>query len=386
MSHGHHGTFRAYAWRARWLFLASLALTQLFHYSAPGHLLDGIALDTVLRVRDPERVENLAIVAIDDESYEKSFGSRSPLDAGRLRLLLEAVKAGGAKRIGVDIDTSDPSFATLGDLGSAFVWATDVADDTTFEPKGALGVAAPTGVELGIPLMPVDADGVVRRYRRCFHTKEGTAVRSLVVAMAQTSCDDGELLAFNFAGDRYEIPTYPAEHVMLMAASASWGSGVLSGRVVLVGGSWRAARDQYVTPVGLKDGVEVLAHALATEMGKGGIRDVHGWVALAVDVALGVLLLWIGWRLPFTRALVASLATLTLGPALASVAIYSAFSHWLSFLPLLLGVFLHMLFEHGREYLLLREELAAALEDKAKLAAKLAAMETRLETARTEVS
>jgi CHASE2 domain-containing sensor protein len=381
------GSYLGYVWGARWFFVASLLLGYLFHHSSPGHLLDGLALDSLLLLHAPRPVEDVVVVAIDDTDYEQLFADRSPLDVGQLEALLSAVARGRPRVIGVDLDTSASEFASLGSLardidGIPVVWATDAIPDADgdhghprFAPVGLLGRPVHDGDRAGVALVPLDADGVVRRYRRCFtlaHHGEPGALPSvghaLAAAPATATCtaEEDEPLVFNFAGDRYRIPTIPARHVLTMAESAGFAEdGVLRDKVVVVGGTWRVARDSYVTPVGLVPGVEVVAQAAATELHGGGVRPIDAWLAFVADVLLGLGLLWIGYRLSFRRALLAGLLLLLAGPIAISLLFFSAFSHWFSFVPLLIGLYAHFLFEHGREYMHLHarnEALKAELE------------------------
>ena len=85
------------------------------------------ALDTWLRLKAPQPVANVVIVAITDCDYRELFGETSPLNAGRVSDLVHAIVAGRPKVVGVDLDTSHSSFAALAvpEAGVPVVWARD---------------------------------------------------------------------------------------------------------------------------------------------------------------------------------------------------------------------------------------------------------------------
>ncbi len=91
---------------------------------------------------------SVAIVRITESDYRTLFDGRSPLDARRLRTLIERVAQGGPSVIAVDIDTSDPSMRSLAGLPCGrctIVWARDARTerDGRLVPQGVLGDTSP---------------------------------------------------------------------------------------------------------------------------------------------------------------------------------------------------------------------------------------------------
>ncbi len=345
------------------------------------------ALDTWLRLKAPQPVANVVIVAITDCDYRELFGETSPLNPGRVADLLQAITVGRPKVVGVDLDTSHPSFAALCVPATEvpIVWARDAVaaeDDThgcarveptsatttppagdggerhaaSLRPAGALGrdtVAA--DVVAGISLMPQDPDGLIRRYRRTFDTTEGrldslawAVVRRATARPAGVEPDE---LILNFAGNRYAFPRYSAADVLAGAKGEAWGeAGPLTGKIVLLGGLYRAARDEYLTPVGPRAGVELVAQAVESDLSGGGIRTTNEALMVALEILGGVVMVFLYSRCRLGTALALSLIGIPFLALFFSFTSFSSVGRWASFVPTMVAVLLHQLHHHAVEY------------------------------------
>lgn len=132
--------------------------------------LESVALDAQMRFNRPRENSPVAIVEITDSDYETIFGAKSPLDPAQVRRLLAAVAAERPSVIGVDLDTSDPSFAgfEIPPEWPTVVWGRVALapGGAKLQPQAVLGGRSPTCS--GIVAMQLDRDGVARHYRRAF--------------------------------------------------------------------------------------------------------------------------------------------------------------------------------------------------------------------------
>ena len=129
----------------------------------------------------------------------------------------------------------------------------------------------------------------------------------------------------------------------------------MNGKIVLLGGLYRAARDEYVTPLGPMAGVELNALAIESELERGGIRPANQYLMMALDVLFGICLVWINYRalyghLSLLSALVVSLIAIPVLALLASLIALSTFAYWMNAVPLLAAVFIHQLYDYANHY------------------------------------
>jgi CHASE2 domain-containing sensor protein len=374
---------------------------------------ESYALDAMLRSRTTQPVSNLVIVTIDDQDYRDIFGGTSPVNPDRLEEVLRAIADGQPRVIGVDLDTSAPQFARS--TWPSVMWARDArplcpdADETAdaeaaCEPDDLVRLGAcggqlterltdkhhiETDPTTGVVVFPQDEDGVVRRYRRTFESTEAEPPSALkgeidtlpwaVVqqyadatrAASDQPCvecdridrlrheDGGHELVLNFAGDRYRFNRLPVRFLLQAAAKDYWKTdSPLRDSIVLVGGTYRAARDSYATPVGIRFGVELIAQAIESDLQGGGIRRINWAIATALDFVAGWILLYLSWRFTGRKSIwinIAGIIVLSLG---ASLLAFNAFAYWFNFTAVLSGIWVHMLWEHSLERRELKHELA----------------------------
>src|SRR4029079_18831636 len=130
----------------------------------------------------------------------------------------------------------------------------------------------------------------------------------------------------------------------------TWGrEGPLVGKVVLFGGAYRAARDQHTTSIGPLSGVQILAQAIESDLNGRGIRELNEIVAFSLDIALGVLLAWVHHRLEGRAALAlwASLGAMPILCLSASLIAFNTLALCFNFVPVVVSVLIHQLYEMG---------------------------------------
>jgi hypothetical protein len=106
--------------------------------------------------------------------------------------------------------------------------------------------------------------------------------------------------------------------------------------------------------------VELIAHAVASDLSDGGVREFFVWGAVAVDLVLGFLVVSAfhfihSVRLAFWLSL---LGTSLLALVMSGLAFHSAM-YWINFVPLLVGMLLHQLLDHAERYRHVEREYAA---------------------------
>jgi CHASE2 domain-containing sensor protein len=320
--------------------------------------------------RDPNHV---TIVGVDDDDYRSIFGNKSPLDADKLMELIASVAAGKPSLIGVDFDTSstNQSYVIPPDW-PPLIWAQDAIEiEGKLQPLPPLG-GGPIrlGDDVGIAVLPLDPDGIVRRYRRYFdlgaERKSQSFPRAVVRAYCKLASSECPALAsessehrsndllLNFSGERFNFSPVSARHILSVADEPAWReNGPIRNRIVLIGGVYRAGRDAQVTPVGRMSGVQLMAQAIESELSGGGVRAVNEILAIVLEVLSGAVVVWIGYRFELGTAVVLIFLAIPLLSLCSSFLAFSSFSRWFNFAPLVVSVLVHELYHHARRYRML---------------------------------
>jgi CHASE2 domain-containing sensor protein len=336
----------------------------------------GLDVFTILQSQhDPT---NIVIVAITDDDYRTLFHNSSPLDPQVLSRIIDGIAVGQPVVVGVDLDTSGNSFERFNSSTDwpPVVWAEDARQqghDLIPVLSNALDNARPGADTTGLAQVPEDSDGVVRRYVREF-SSGNMRVKSFPWAVVEACArarpslcgDSTHLLSLplegglylNFAGERYNFAFLSAGDVLKIAGEDGWKTnGPLKGRIALLGGSYSAGRDRYVTPVGQMSGVQLNAQAIESELKGGGIRAFNKVSAICLEIVCGFVLVSVHYRFRHV-ALMPLWIVLGSFPlfCLCSYIAFSTLSRWVNFFPMLLGIMIHELHDHQITYRkLLRE-------------------------------
>ncbi len=331
-------------WQARrgrllQMWAVGLAVSVLVTAASSLGYLEGwqaSALDLLQRLQGRQRPYDVVVVAIDEKAFE-GFGGRSPIPRDYLARVVRGIAKSGAGVLAVDIRFDTPTTPAADAALAAAI--RDFADDglsrvVLLGPLGAhagpLGAAAlGRSVMLASPNVLQDADHLIRRVEPVIPDPDGRPLPTLALAAAaRLGGLDGKALADALAARR-PLPLPRAHGIRLERAGSpevaihggvSWpinyvgppgsfltlssdtfaalgdpGSGEpdannpLRGNVVLLGGTFEAGRDSYLTPHGLMPGVEVhanVAHMLNTRRF---IQPSNWLVAGAVNVAVVLL-------------------------------------------------------------------------------------------------
>jgi len=345
--------------------LLLVAVSLMVHFLTRGPWLfpfESAQLDSWLLLKQPRKPEHIILVIIDESDYADLFMAASPLDSSQVKRILDAILAGQPRVVGFDIDTAAQSFKglTIPIPPPSVVWAEDAlsgnSEDGSLEPLGALG-GKRSGILSGLALFPQDADGVVRRYLSCFETTRGR-MPSFPIAVLEAArgrrveCSHRSRAAeviLNFAGDRLAFHRLRASDVIEGAKGSAWtNQGPLRDKIVLVGGAYRAARDEYITPLGPMTGVELAAAALESESLGGGIRPINKGIFLAFELLVGVVVILLHVYFQTSRAVLFSLTAIVVGTFLSSWVAFATLAYWINGIPVLVAVLLHQLYEQCR--------------------------------------
>jgi CHASE2 domain-containing sensor protein len=355
--------------------------------------LSNFGRDTFGIVRGVRAPVDVRIVDVDDTSYDSLFHGRSPLDPAALRRLIDAIETARPSVIAVDLLTSSAAFASLADVPSwtvPIVWAEDVApaDPACSATDGSCAFRA--GLALGgrvhddpdacvagrvcgaIPLY-LRRGGVTREYVQRLPypglDRRPSLAWAIVVACANshqppTSCrtayararDDDEAHQIDVTAPNPWPYTQNALNVLSFAESHSWAvTSELRDHIVIVGGSYRLQDRHHVAGQEVS-GAWLNAQVVENEL-HGPTGEVAWFIGPIIDLAIGVVLVYLLYRFRLAPALAASAGFIAF-VLLATFLAFGRLGVWLDFVPILVGVTLHELQEHVPEYL----RLAAAEE------------------------
>jgi CHASE2 domain-containing sensor protein len=358
------------------------------------------AYDLWLASSDPESRRDIVLVVIDDEDYEKQFQARSPLAAKTVLEGVRRIVEAGPRVLGVDLDTTakeyescfQNAYSNLAHRGD-IVWARPPgrgAGDRSGErhrlpeisrPEAASGIhfvepspergspAIEGKLNWGVSAFPYDSDGVIRRYWRSLHYESDagrTTVDSFAWAIAKRSNPELEgdsspeheptLIRFRKRKNPFQI--VPFSDVLDDRYQRAW-SKIFKGKIVLLGGRYSAARDEFATPVGRLHGVELIAHVVDAECSQTPIKELNRWVAALLDVGAGILLVMFNWRFRAPWAFYTNaLLIVALSLIVSAVAFHTA-AYWFNGTAVLVGVWLHCEWDQAQEGRALRRELDA---------------------------
>lgn len=343
--------------------------------------LETTSLDFLLRLREPVRPEYVWLVAITDEDYAdpELFGKTSPLNPAKLRTVIEAIAAGNPRVIGVDVDTSDSQGVRPASGAVPIVWWQGVSESEHGHERHTVPVLGneqpqPSADSLGAYAIPEESDGAARRYSRKIPVDHGL-VDSLPWAVVKRYCrgvlEDPaapaelkrkcERVLKSESLRKYQKPTLltfsePSHREMrfisasdVLANSDAWKREV-SGKIVMLGGTFAVSRDFYRTPIGPRTGVELLCDAIETELQRRPVTSLNEVFMVFLELAGGYLLtIWHfvsrNWGAFVLRVLAVPILALA-----SSFLAFASLAYWVNFVTVLTGVLAHELYDHFKHH------------------------------------
>ena len=325
--------------------------------------------------------EEIIVVGIGEDDYREPFKSTSPLPAEPLLNIMRKLAQACPAVIGVDIVDAPHLDAAPGPCKTAprIIYARtaksiDVAQGRApgflewFHggeiPEIEMEGPAPADTRaVGIPVFPMDRDGMVRAYARTVRavfssTPQPKDLRTLNAALVEGYCEvmkergneshkcrgyeaGRETFLFGRWGENHLIPLDASE---ILREGFEKSSSSLRDKIVLLGGKFSAARDSYATPNGTYYGVDLLAFAIDSDLNRYGVSEIEPWLALIWDLLIGtsIVLLFAVFR-P-VPAFWASIAGTFFFAVVVSTYLFHVRSYALNFMVVGIGIVIHQLF------------------------------------------
>lgn len=356
---------------------------------------ENYSLDALLRLHAGSQSERIVLVTIDNADYEapEYFNGRSPLRSDLVFDAIERISRGNPSVIAVDLDTSDSTFVPSKSLPSNAVFAVGIMEDDASNSQGAvvplkvLGADLPprvapssseaASVRTGLAAFPVDRDGVVRRMwlkvpvreQDASNTAPSHELDSFPLAIVRKHCEsqdqDGasdpklkqtseslqdesghgdHLPAINYSSrDASRFPVIPLRQLLKESQKPEWATGRIHNKIVIFGGVYRAARDRYATPVGIRSGIVMVAEAVEALSERRLIRPINHVFAIAADVILGILFVMIEKRFRFKGGKFVGALVITVLAVLGCVIVYNSLVLLFNFMAVLIGTSIHLM-------------------------------------------
>jgi CHASE2 domain-containing sensor protein len=258
--------------------------------------------------------ERITIIAVTDDDYHShKFNSQSPLNQDKVLELVKEVQAYHPSVVGVDLLTGDwRDKLKSGDTLPAppIVWAragreredTQMSNSIpSIEGTGVAGFSVPPlGMCYASPVNRPDSDGTIRRYLTAVNWEGAneqtwfvrpTMARVLASPLREGKFDcekaatqDAKLISFVGTFHRFRRI---AASVVFLDHSHTLLERYLRDRVVLIGGTFEAARDRWWCSRGYLDGVEILAHSVESEI-SGEITEPGWWQSAGLSVSVSL--------------------------------------------------------------------------------------------------
>ena|ERR1017187_170233 len=368
-------------WRYFGVGLCWMALTSGIHELSERtwliQRLETANLDALFSGKQWKVSPDVVVVSITDDDYQTVFGGVSPLNAGKLMEVIDAILAGDPKALGVDFDTAAWAGPPAQYAGKPIVWAREALGET-----GSLTMAKVLGgteeVCYGVPAYFPDQDGIVREYKEFIQGADRRYYPSLEFNLVEVSqrgpqacrgalpnldrSQSAEAAKVNFRGPKYAFDHLSIGALKTLENLPPSAAHPLRGKIVLLGGDYRAARDAYATPFSYLDGVDIIANTVDMNLpGNKELRDAPAWVELAGYVQ-GVLLLAGFYFVSRTWRLLVGLLVVPVYALLVNWLAFQWAGTFVSFVPCFVGIVIHEIVKHEHEYRRLQREHRELLE------------------------
>lgn len=343
-------------------------LVFLFQIRSIPEKLATQSLDSSIAVQQKSLARSVQLVVIDDADYLALFSGSSPLNPSVFSQLLMAIAAAKPRALVVDIDTSASSFAVMEVPSVPTVWAMDGEERTNgkfaeLRPLG--GRQLPPRAIAALALVPNDDREIVRGYRRTYELEDGSVIASPGYAVSRllTSPSSQSLMHFRnerFLDFRYRFMTSKASAVLADSKYPLWKDiSIFKDQVVVIGGTYRAARDRHATPAGLLYGSQIVAQEAESEIDGTSIPSAGRWLTGLLMVLGGLVTVaiyrWSNLRLAF-------LLSLLLIPFLSIVSnwiLFHRLAAWGAMVPLVSAVIVVELYAKASFYLDFYKKISA---------------------------
>ena len=301
--------------RAAMLLSVGAALTGVVLVLALTDPLRQLELDTVdtrFSVRGSQAPpSDIVLVKIDDSTFS-DLGVQWPFPRQMHARLIDRLRRAGARVIVYDVQFTEPASeredtalmdAVARARGRVVLATSEVDAHGGHAVFGGERMVRSLGARVGNASLPLDRDGVTRRFAAVVDRMPSLAVTAVASAEGRPVTRDA------FAGTRWIDFHGPPGAVSSVSFSDVYEGRVppsrLRGKVVLVGATALSLQDVRPTSVSadrLMSGVEIHANAISSLSRGSPLREPGGWATLALVVLLGMavplaaLRLRAGWR------------------------------------------------------------------------------------------
>jgi serine/threonine-protein kinase len=280
---------------------------------------EGLELDAVdarfaIRGEQPPP-DDVVLVLVDEQTLDE-LDLRWPFPRSRHARVIRRVASAKPSAIAVDLQFTEPTkvdednalIESIAGAGNVVLGTTVVDDQGATNVLGGDEVVNSVGARVGSGLMPVDADGALRRLPYAVNGLESFAVVTAEVATRrQVAPFDERRTWIDYAGPPGTLRAYPYADVLRGRVPAK----AFRGKVVVIG--TEASRLKDVSPTSTTDGElmsgpEIQGNAIATVLDGLPLRSAGGWVAGLLIVAFALVAPLAALRLRLGLAAVVALA------------------------------------------------------------------------------
>jgi CHASE2 domain-containing sensor protein len=199
-----------------------------------------------------------------------------------------------------------------------------------------------------------------------------------------------DLEYLQFTGTRHNFYTVGANQLLTKdekgeVVASPLSVAKLQSPMVLIGGAFPEARDEYYTPFGPMPGVELIANGVENELSRG-VTELGPLTMKAIDFCFGlliVLIYFLNTERPI-NALGWSLASMGLVVAVGAVFYYGV-GAFLNFVPVMAGMVIHQMAEGTQQAVELKEHLTELKDQVAEKETEIEHLKSQLGEARLEI-
>jgi HD-GYP domain-containing protein (c-di-GMP phosphodiesterase class II) len=240
-------------------------------------------IDARFSVRGTQSVSDVAVVGIDERSFT-ALDQRWPFPRTLHARMVDRLREAGVRRIVYDVQFTEPSENEDEDLAlydaiakaKGVILATGEVDDQGgTRVLGGDENLAQADARAAASTFPTDPGGAIRRY-----AAEDTHLKTIPALFG----GHGGLI--DFRGPTGTVPTYSFADVL------DGDAGKLGGKIVVVGATAPALQDVHPTSAPgdrQMSGAEIQANAIWTALHGDPLRELAGWVAFLIALALGAI-------------------------------------------------------------------------------------------------
>jgi CHASE2 domain-containing sensor protein len=280
-----------------------------------GDSLEDQSLDARSRLQADGAPQGLAIVAIDDKTFDPPNDEAWPFRRSRHGKVIDQLRRAGAKTIVYDVQFTEPTenaedlalFRAVGRAPGTVLAATEVSDDGTTKVFGGPDNVREAKALVGMANLPTDGGGVIRRYYDGVGGVPSLAVQAVRSFAGRTprNFDDGEAW-IDYRGRPGTFPTLS----FIDVERGRFDPAAVRGKIVVVGATAPSLQDRHATPMshGLMAGPEVQANAIWTALHDNPLGATPTWLGIVIVLLAALAPAILAARLRLVLAVLCALA------------------------------------------------------------------------------